>query len=380
MLMITKELPFKQWFPESSWTSLNVEPRITMTRALLPFSWLYASLMICRNKGFDWGLIRSERVGVPVISIGNISMGGTGKTPLVEYVVRRCLAKGKRVAIVSRGYKRASKGVVVVSDGRTVLLDARQGGDEPVQMARKFPQAMVVVGEQRVGAAKVAAQRLGAEVVVLDDGFQHRYLHRDLDVVVLDSTRDVTVEPIFPAGRRREPLSGLQRARIVALSKVGLNSHPVDWTAKLNHWYSGPVIRYQYKTEMVFQASNHASLPIEHLRMKPALVFSGIGHHKGFIDQLESMGVPIKADVKFPDHYTYASGDGQVLIKKMDQSNSEVCITTEKDMMRLMANPELVETFLNVHRVYYTRISVDIVDEEDAFLSMIDACVERKTA
>lgn len=336
--------------------------------------------MICRNKGFDWGLIRSESAGVPVISIGNMTMGGTGKTPLVEYVVRRCLARGKRVAIVSRGYKRASKGAVVVSDGRTVFVDAREGGDEPVQMARKFPQAIVVVGERRVAAAKVAVQRFGAEVLVLDDGFQHRYLQRDLDVVVLDSTRDVTVEPIFPVGRRRESLSGLRRAGIVALSKVGMNSHPVDWTAKLYQWYSGPVIRFTYKTETVFQASNHASLPIEQLRMKPALVFSGIGHHKGFVYQLESMGVPIKADVRFPDHYTYKAGDGHALAGKMDQSNSEVCITTEKDMMRLMANPELVETFLNVHQVYYTRISVDIVDEENTFLAMIDACVEKKTS
>lgn len=357
----------------------NLVHHITMTKALLPFSWLYTLVVIGRNKAFDWGFIRSEQVGVPVISIGNMTMGGTGKTPLVEYIVGRCLAKGKRVAIVSRGYKRRSKGVVVVSDGRTVLADARQGGDEPVQMARKFPQAVVVVGERRVEAAKVAAQRFGAEVVVLDDGFQHRYLRRSLDVVVLDSTRDVTVEPMVPAGARREPLSGLCRAGIVALSKVGANSYSIDWTAKLNPWYSGPIVRYQYKTEKVFQASDHSSLPIEHLRTKPALVFSGIGHHQGFIDQLENDGVTINADLQFPDHYSYVARDGKALAEKMDQSGSEVCITTEKDMMRLMANPELVETFLNVHQVYYTRISVDIVSEKDTFLSMIDACVEGNT-
>ena len=176
-------------------------------KLLLPFAWLYAVPITLRNTLFDRGVLKQRAVNVPVISVGNLTVGGTGKTPLVEYIVRYLLALGRRVGVVSRGYKRRSKGVVVVSDGRELRVDARDAGDEPMQIASAFPQAIVVVGERRFDAAQEAV-RLGAEVIVVDDGFQHRYLKRDLNIVVVDSTNDVTAEALLPrrrAGERPDP-------------------------------------------------------------------------------------------------------------------------------------------------------------------------------
>ncbi|MBM2840054.1 MAG: tetraacyldisaccharide 4'-kinase, partial [Bacteroidetes bacterium] len=200
-----------------------------MKYLLIPFSWLYGFIIYCRNKAFDWKLLDSVEVGVPVISVGNLTMGGTGKTPLVEYIVKLCLAKGRKVAVVSRGYKRESGGVVVVSDGKSLLANAAQAGDEPVQIAKKFPGAIVIVGERRVDAARMAIDEFGVNAIVLDDGFQHRFLRRDLDILVLDARKDLSRIPMIPAGERREPLASIKRANVVAFSRTDAATAGNSW-------------------------------------------------------------------------------------------------------------------------------------------------------
>jgi len=155
---------------------------------------------------------------VPVVSVGNITTGGTGKTPVVEWIVRHFLNQNLKVAVVSRGYRRTSRGTVVVSDGRSVLAAPDIGGDEAFQIARKFPAAIVVVDERRIRGARVALTNFGAKVVVLDDGFQHRSLHRTLDIVMVDAVPGLRRIRMLPAGLRREPVASLKRATIVVLS------------------------------------------------------------------------------------------------------------------------------------------------------------------
>jgi tetraacyldisaccharide 4'-kinase len=174
-----------------------------MRKLLFPFSLLYWLVSAVRNWFFDIGFLKSEKVSVPVISVGNISAGGVGKTPFIELLIDNSTTLG-RLSVVSRGYGRKSAGTVVVSDGRGKIASVENSGDEPIQLALKFPKVIVVVDEQRVRGARKAIE-LGAEVILLDDGFQHRYLHRDLDIVLLTSKEILKGDIMLPAGNRREP-------------------------------------------------------------------------------------------------------------------------------------------------------------------------------
>jgi tetraacyldisaccharide 4'-kinase len=348
-------------------------------RPVLRFlSWLFAMVVVSRNKLFDWGVLRSTAVRVPVISVGNISVGGTGKTPLVELIATYCLNKGKKVAILSRGYRRESRGVVVVSYAGSVLADAVRAGDEPVQMASKLPGASVVVSERRVEAAEVAVNQLHAEVLVLDDGFQHRYLHRDVDIVVIDSRRFTGRELLLPAGSLREPWVGLRRAHTVVFSKVGEEREGMESAiASVRRWYGGPLVRCRNSMESIHRASDHSVVPREALRGKPLLAFSGIGDHAGFVQELASEGLTVKSDIRFPDHHRYSRTDVGKLAEAQRKSEAEVLVTTEKDVVRMMADQAIVDQFLKPYPVYYTRIAVQMVAGKEQFLSMIDACLSK---
>lgn len=341
-------------------------------KLLLPFSWLYAPVVVLRNTLFDWGVLKSESVGVPVISVGNLTVGGTGKTPLVEYIVRLLNKKKKRVAVVSRGYKRKSSGVVVVADGRRVFVDADEGGDEPVQIATKFPEAIVVVGEKRVDAARKAVE-LGADVIVLDDGFQHRYLKRDIDIVVIDSTDDITRDALLPAGRLREPISGLKRAHVIAFSSYNetiLDQFTLD--ERLRSKFSGSFITYRYKINDVRRENDGGSTSLDVVRTMKLLAFSGIGKHDAFIGELRKNDFTPASDMRFSDHHPYSEGDVATIVSFAKTMSVDACITTEKDVVRLRSNSGLARKLFDEIPVFYITIEVHVLKGEDELLSRIE--------
>jgi tetraacyldisaccharide 4'-kinase len=357
-------------------------------KLLLPFAWLYALAIATRNKLFDWGVLKVEGVGVPVISVGNLTVGGTGKTPLVEYIVGLLVANNRRVAIVSRGYKRASHGVVVVSDGNHLLVDASQGGDEPVQMARRFASAIVVVGEKRVDAARRAVE-LGADSIVLDDAFQHRSLKRDLDIVVIDATKDITQDAMLPAGTMREPLSGVGRANVVAFSKVdeaGLSQRSLDSKpaqdvgtpmARIRSYFDGAFISYRYRVQDVRRAHDNGSTSFDIVRRMRLLAFSGIGRHDAFIHELTKNGFVPVSDMRFSDHHEFSDGDVATLASFAKAMSADGCITTEKDIVRLRANRKLAEKLFDEIPVFYLTIDVEIVEGREVFHSLIEHCTRQ---
>ena len=349
-------------------------------RPVLRFlSWPFGLAVCGRNKLFDRKILRTRSAGVPVISVGNITAGGTGKTPVAEFVARHCLKRGAKVAIISRGYKRESRGVLIVSDGRSIFVNAAGGGDEPVQIARRLPEACVVVGERRVDAARVAVERLGAEMIVLDDGFQHRYLHRDLDIVVIDARRFDDRDLLLPAGRRREPWSGIKRADVVAFTKVnGPSEMGHAAVSRLRRWYDGPTVLFRTTLERIRRAPDDTVVIHEQIRSTPLLAFSGIADHDGFVEDLGAVGFTVRCERRFPDHHTYSLGDVQSLIETLSHAGAEAFMTTEKDAMRLMADEQVVERFLRTHPVYYTCIAAEVVEGEGKFLSMVNACVDRR--
>jgi tetraacyldisaccharide 4'-kinase len=348
-------------------------------KILLPFSWLYGLAVKARNLAYDRGWFRQESVGVPVLSVGNLTAGGTGKTPLVEYLVRCLIATGKHPAVISRGYGRRSSGVVVVSDGKVVQADAALGGDEPVQIARKLGTVPVIVAEKRSVAARVAVRDLHADVLVLDDGFQHRSLKRDLNILVIDARKDLTREPLLPAGLRREPLSAIQRAGLVVLSKVDPDAGPVRWLDALSEYLPGSPVTSGVVPAGIYRLADGKDVGTPELLKDPVLAFSGIADHAGFLRTVQSFGMTISDDVRFPDHHRFDRRDMLRLRDALRASGAALFLTTEKDAMRLEAEPQLKDLLLEAAPAYVARIQVEILSGEDRLHAAVDACARGGT-
>lgn len=344
-----------------------------MIAPLLPLSWLYASVLVLRNMLFDRGVLKSERAGVPVVSVGNMTVGGTGKTPLVEYIVRHLLSVGKRVGVVSRGYKRMSRGVVVVSDGRRVFVGAAEGGDEPVQIATKFREAIVVVGEKRIEAARRAVT-LGAEVIVADDAFQHRQLHRECDIVVVDASRDIGSDAVLPAGRLREPLSGLRRADVVALSHVDTAAAvPEAVSDAIRRYYAKATVTFRYGVREARRAKDDGRVSLDVVRRMKLFAFSGIGKHEAFVVQLQNSGFATAGAMRFPDHHLFTERDKEMLGIYAKALAADGFITTEKDVARLRSVPALLQQLDAELPVFYLVIDVEILGGKE----ILHHCIEQ---
>lgn len=343
-------------------------------KLLSPLALPYSFVVNLRNKAFDWGFLKSESAGVPVISIGNITVGGTGKTPLVEYVAGMLTKLGKRVGVISRGYGRTSRGVVVVSDGQSLSADAMTGGDEPVQIAMKIPGAIVVVAEKRVDAARVAV-KLGAQVLIMDDGFQHRYLKRDLDVVVVDTSDAGFPDPVLPAGRAREPWSGLQRADLLVFSKLAEVATLGIWRNNVARWYQGPGIGFQMRMTTIKKAEDHSNVAVDVLSKESIVAFSGIGGHESFTKSLSGRGLTIAGELEFADHHTYSHSDLARIKSLKDRVGARFCVTTEKDVVRLSGNPPLRLEFARSLNLHYAGIDVEFVEGEQLFVECIKKIV-----
>jgi tetraacyldisaccharide 4'-kinase len=347
-----------------------------MRKLLLPFSWLYGVATTCRNKAFDRGFLTSENARVPVVSVGNITVGGTGKTPFVEMLVRECQQRGARVAVVSRGYGRSTSGVVVVSDGKSIRASAREGGDEPVQIARHNPQAIVVVGEKRVEAARKAVD-LGAEVILLDDGFQHRYLERDLNIVVLDSRRNLYQSTMLPTGDRRESLAGLSRADLLAFSRA--ESRENDWTFEISESFKKPAVYFRYVVTRIVHVNCDVEMTVDALKGKPLYLFSGIGDHRGFVEQMKNLGFVVVGERKFGDHHDFTGTDVRSLLDAAKQVGAAGLLTTEKDSARLSGN-EVIFSEMKARTAFYAAgIVVDITEGADLLAGMLDKVLTERS-
>jgi tetraacyldisaccharide 4'-kinase len=345
-----------------------------MKNLFLPFSWLYGLVVMARNLAYDKGWFRQESAGVPVVSVGNITVGGTGKTPLVEYLVRHLVASGKHPAILSRGYRRRSRGVVVVSDGKTMQSDAAMGGDEPVQMARKLATVPVVVAERRVAAARVAVRDFHADVLVLDDGYQHRSLKRDLNILVMDARKDLVREPLLPVGMRREPLAAVRRANLVVLSRVDPSGGGVHWLDSLADQLPGSPVLSRTVPAGIYRFSDHEEVSAAGLLENPVLAFSGIADHADFVKSLRELGMTIAEDVRFRDHHLYDRGDMVRLGEVLRASGAARFVTTEKDAVRIESEPELKDLLLTAAPVFVAQVEVEILQGAERLQSAVDAC------
>lgn len=329
-----------------------------MRRFLLPLSFFYWLGVVLRNWFFDKGLLKTTKVAVPVVCVGNISAGGVGKTPVVEMLLER-LDRTRRLAVVSRGYGRRSTGTVTVSDGTNRLADIEEVGDEPSQIAEKFRDVIVVVDEDRVRGAQRAVD-LGADLIVLDDGFQHRALERDMNIIVLTAKEVFEGDFLLPAGNRREPLSSLERADLLVVSRCR-EKEDFDRAEMILAHYAKPLVGVTTKLRSFKRALSGEAVEIRSFRRKNVVAFSGIGDPKSFEDVLIRAGARIEIHLIWSDHHWYSSKDIREIRKAFQKTGAGFIATTEKDLARLQGKfPE----FLKDQPVYSVQICQEIIAGE----------------
>jgi tetraacyldisaccharide 4'-kinase len=313
---------------------------------LLPMSKLYGMITWVRNKMFDTGILKQHEFSVPVVAIGNIAVGGTGKTPHTEYIIN-ALRSSKRIGVLSRGYKRDTKGFVLATPHTT----PRDIGDEAYQIYHKFNrEVMVAVCEKRVtGIEQMLEIDPKLDLILLDDAFQHRYVKPKVAIVLTEYDRPVYEDKIMPYGRLRESIRSLGRADIVIATKCPENIKPLEYSLfdkNLNLIPAQALFfsRYRYQhLRPVFSDHAHTVPELSQLTDKDMiLAVSGIGNPRPFVRHLKSFGAKVKVNV-FPDHHDYTRKDIDLLMSRFDSMNcpdgAKYIITTEKDAVRLINNP-----------------------------------------
>jgi tetraacyldisaccharide 4'-kinase len=289
-----------------------------------------------RHAAYRRGWLKTRRLTRPVISVGNLSVGGTGKTPLVILMARILLAGGQHPCILTRGYgRRRGKGPIVLDPDAQLIFDPREVGDEPAALARALPNVPIIVSGDRFRGGMIAEQGFGASVHLLDDGFQHLALYRDLDVVLLDVTRPSSDFALLPAGRMRETFPALRRAHWVILTRTELGdaSGLQARVQALNPL--ARVFRCSTKFAGLVEARSGLPEPHEDLLRKKVAAFCGIGNPAAFFADLRSWGFGVVAERAFPDHHVYRRHEVDNIFALSRGAGAEAILTTEKDLMNL---------------------------------------------
>jgi tetraacyldisaccharide 4'-kinase len=305
----------------------------------LPFRFILKA----REELFRSGFLRTSKLDHPVISVGNLTVGGTGKTPMVIALAERLRDDGWKPVVLSRGYKRSSRGPLIVSSGEGPIVQWDQAGDEPFLIARRVPGAAVVVGADRYEAGRLAERELLGNIFILDDGFQHRRLVRDFDLVMIDPAEWTAGERLLPLGRWREPQSALQRADAACVHESPNGDAPA---------LPIPSFRVITQVQGVYRGSQ--PVPIEALR-GGVLAFAGIAKPDRFFEALERLGIKIQQRLRFRDHHTFTKQD-------IESLGPGLKITTEKDAVRLEN--------AGIDDVLHLRISATIT-ESDRLIELI---------
>ncbi len=334
----------------------------------------YGGAIKLRAVLFKKQVFRSHKLPCPVISIGNLTLGGTGKTPMTIYVAGLVKRLGYRPAVVSRGYKGGSeKRGGIVSDGDNFLLKAEASGDEAFMMARKLKNIPVLVGQNRFRSGMRAIRRCKADVIILDDGFQHLKLQRDIDLVLLDDTRPLGNGYLFPRGILREPVSALKRAHGCVLTRCGKeNAHRPELGP-------GPFFRTCHKPclEYVVPAGGVSATAdaqdrsgLERIRGRRVVAFSGIARNDEFRRMIASLGGDPVAFTGFPDHHWYGPEDFRRLLADIKKTGAGLLITTDKDYARIEGK------FAWPVDLVVLGIKISLKDQRKAF----DSFIEKKLA
>ncbi|MBF0550867.1 MAG: tetraacyldisaccharide 4'-kinase [Deltaproteobacteria bacterium] len=335
---------------------------------LTPMAGLYLAVVRLRVWAYRCGLFPTVRLKVPVVSVGNLQVGGTGKTPLVIALARQLQRRGLQVAVLSRGYGGGSKSpVTLVSDGANILGNAAAVGDEPVMLAEALPGIPIIVGSNRAFTGAWAIDHVHPDLLLLDDGFQHLHLHRDVNILLLDARRPFGRGRVLPLGILREPPQASRRADVVILTRANRadsGDQPENMASCAVHLRGKPVFR-----------ANHLPIGLRDLatgeRKGSSLVagrrlaaFAGLADNSSFFATLREMGAEVVQEFSFPDHYRLTATDEFNIRTAMDAGRLDLAVTTAKDAVKLSTD------FLKPHRVWILDVE-SVLDDEEGLTSLV---------
>lgn len=330
---------------------------------LLPVSYLYGFVICIRNNFFKWGILKQKEYPIPIICVGNISVGGTGKTPHTEYLVSLLRDKYK-VAVLSRGYKRKSSGFIL----STAESTAKEIGDEPYQIKQKFKDIILAVdSDRRRGIEKLLALDSPPEVIILDDGFQHRYVKPSYIVILSDYNRPIYEDRLLPAGRLRESTHYLRYASDILVTKCPDAILPLEYRLMQHDYDPYPFqglycTKFGYKSLVpVFESDNSKSIDLNRLKSKSVLLLTAIASTKSLESKLNEYVKHMEA-IKFPDHHSFSKQDLKKAISKFNKIENEdkIIVVTEKDASKLKSSkivPEEMKSYF-----YCLPIEVSFLD------------------
>jgi tetraacyldisaccharide 4'-kinase len=305
----------------------------------LPVSSAFRLAVAMRRLGYQRGWLKTRRLAQPVVSVGNLTAGGTGKTPLVACIARILLRRGWKPVILTRGYGRSSKDkMIVVAPAAGRRADAKEIGDEPALLARMLPEVPLVVCADRFRGGQAAEERFQVNAHILDDGFQHLALARDLDVVALDATQTVSDCSLLPAGRQREPLSALRRAQIVVITRAD-SAPPESLEALVVKIHPGARI-FRSRTELSGweNAMTGEAVPGAAVNAPKVAAFCGVGNPQAFFGDLRRWGFNPVSEDAFPDHHVYTGKEIQQLVEDARRKGAAALLTTQKDAVKFAAD------------------------------------------
>ena len=329
---------------------------------------VYAGIIAFRNLLFDKKILKSKQVNAKVISIGNISIGGSGKTPVVIYLTDLLKRNGINVGVLSRGYGRISNGYLLVSDGKKIFTTVDQSGDEIYHTVLdcKVPAA---VSENRVEGANQLVNDTGIDTIVLDDAFQHRWIKRDLDIVVLDqrflNDKSFFVQNLLPTGILREPYKSIRRADAVIYNRKFMEGTPFP-SGLEKYVKDKKVFTGYYKAINFIDLKQKTVFNLDEFKGQKSLVVSGIAIPKSFLNILSQTNVSVTNKLIFRDHKKYSNKDVQLIRKRFYTTNSHSVVTTEKDAVKLMNFSKELDDI----EIFYLKIKF-VMDDEESFRNFI---------
>ena len=361
---------------------------IKIYKWLYPVSWLYGTVVTLRNKLFDWGFFQSKSFNVPILCVGNLAVGGTGKTPHTEYLIK-LLHDEHQVAVLSRGYKRHTKGFQLANSKST----AQSIGDEPYQMHSKFPSVTLAVDENRCHGIErlLKIKDPSVDLILLDDAFQHRYVKPGLSILLTDYHRLFCDDTFLPAGRLRESVNGKNRAQIVIVTKCPQDIKPIDFniiTKRLNLFpyqqlffssFCYGDLQPVFPDLAIEKGTSSNRIPLSSLEHTNVLLVTGIASPTPILDHLGDCVQHIDL-LSFDDHHNFSHRDMQLIKERFKKLKGEkhLIITTEKDATRLIHHPALDEQLKPF--IYALPIEIEILqNQQDKFNQHIINYVRENT-
>ena len=324
---------------------------------LLLLTLIYSAGVFLRHSLYNLNILRSHKVSAKIISIGNITVGGTGKTPTVISLVNELKSDGKKATVISRGYKRESDEQFVVHDGNKLIGNVKNSGDEPFIIASST-NTPTICNSNRVSAAKFAIEEFDPEFIVLDDAFQHRKIRKDLDIVLIDERRFLGNKFLLPLGILRDFIFRLKFADILVLSKV--NTVDDNLNAKIDHLrkFGKKVLISKINADTI--KNNESKLKLETIHGKNIFLFCGIGDPENFFSSFKDMNISGKRS--FSDHYFYSAEDIETILK----TAADYIITTQKDFVKL---PKELQTN---EKIFYLDLSLEFYTDDLKETSLIE--------